>query len=161
MPLQHGTPTAATLCAYDAQNFPNLLYSSSQNSADTAGYAIKFTSPVVANGKVYISTGHDLYRVESAGRNRRLRYEVATPPFSFRRRTSQPQGKSLASREAFFLRAGRQRRVPASFRGKFYSGERHPHTETPPWPTTISETGSKRSTKPASSSAFARKSILF
>ncbi len=60
VPLQQGTPTAATLYAYDAQNFPNQLYSSSTNSADTAGYAIKFTSPVVANGKVYISTGHDL-----------------------------------------------------------------------------------------------------
>ena len=23
------------------------------------GYGIKFTSPIVANGKVYISTGHD------------------------------------------------------------------------------------------------------
>jgi uncharacterized protein YjdB len=59
IPLQQGTPTAATLYAYDAQNFPNQLYSSSTNSADTAGYGIKFTSPVVANGKVYISTGHD------------------------------------------------------------------------------------------------------
>jgi hypothetical protein len=61
VPLQQGTPTAATLYAYDAQNFPNVLYSSSNNSADTAGYAIKFTSPVAANGKVYISTGHDNY----------------------------------------------------------------------------------------------------
>lgn len=61
VPLQQGTPTAATLYAYDAQNFPNVLYSSNKNSGDTAGYAIKFTSPVVANGKVYISTGHDNY----------------------------------------------------------------------------------------------------
>ena len=61
VPLQEGTPTAATLYAYDADNFPNMLYNSSQNSADAAGYAIKFTSPVVANGKVYISTGHDNY----------------------------------------------------------------------------------------------------
>ncbi|MGC2637038.1 MAG: Ig-like domain-containing protein [Acidobacteriaceae bacterium] len=61
VPLQQGTPTAATLYAYDAQNFPNVLYSSANNSADTAGYAIKFTSPVVANGKVYMSTGHDNY----------------------------------------------------------------------------------------------------
>lgn len=60
VPLQQGTPTPATLYAYDADNFPNMLYNSSQNSGDAAGYSIKFTSPVVANGKVYISTGHDL-----------------------------------------------------------------------------------------------------
>ncbi len=59
VPLQQGTPTAATLYAYDAQNFPDQIYSSSTNSADVPGYGIKFTSPVVANGKVYISTGHD------------------------------------------------------------------------------------------------------
>ncbi|MGA8110300.1 MAG: hypothetical protein WB974_12735 [Acidobacteriaceae bacterium] len=61
-PLQNGvaTPTAATLRAYDADEFPNQLYNSSQNSGDTPGYGIKFTSPIVANGKVYISTGHDL-----------------------------------------------------------------------------------------------------
>jgi uncharacterized protein YjdB len=59
VPLQQGTPTSATLYAYDADNFPNELYSSANNSADAAGYAIKFTSPVVANGKVFISTGHD------------------------------------------------------------------------------------------------------
>ncbi|MGA8108214.1 MAG: hypothetical protein WB974_02195, partial [Acidobacteriaceae bacterium] len=58
-PLQEGTPTAATLRAYDADEFPNQLYNSSQNSGDAAGYGIKFTSPIVANGKVYISTGHD------------------------------------------------------------------------------------------------------
>ncbi|HEY6445567.1 MAG TPA: Ig-like domain-containing protein [Acidobacteriaceae bacterium] len=65
VPLQQGTPTAATLYAYDAQNFPNVLYSSSNHAADTAGYAVKFTSPVVANGKVYISTGHDNYTVSN------------------------------------------------------------------------------------------------
>ena len=59
VPLQQGTPTAATLYAFDAANFPNQLYSSAANSADTAGYAIKFTSPVVADGEVFISTGHD------------------------------------------------------------------------------------------------------
>jgi len=54
------TPTSATLRAFDAASYPNELYDSSQNSADVPGYGIKFTSPVVANGKVYISTGHDL-----------------------------------------------------------------------------------------------------
>ncbi|HEX4067623.1 MAG TPA: hypothetical protein VHZ09_16505 [Acidobacteriaceae bacterium] len=61
-PLQNGvnTPTSATLRAYDAAEFPNEIYNSSQNSTDTPGYGIKFTSPIVANGKVYISTGHNL-----------------------------------------------------------------------------------------------------
>ena len=53
-------PTSAILRAYDADMFPNELYNSATNSADAAGYGIKFTSPIVANGKVYISTGHDL-----------------------------------------------------------------------------------------------------
>jgi hypothetical protein len=58
-PLQTSTtPSNASLIAYD----PGLdaeLYSSTNNSADTPGYGIKFSSPMVANGKVYISTGHD------------------------------------------------------------------------------------------------------
>jgi hypothetical protein len=58
-PLGGASPTTATLRAYDAQNLGIELYDSSQ-SADTPGYGIKFTSPIVANGKVYISTGHDL-----------------------------------------------------------------------------------------------------
>jgi hypothetical protein len=59
-PLQSPQPTSATLYAYDATNLSNLLYSSSTHSGDIPGYGIKFTSPIVANGKVYISTGHDL-----------------------------------------------------------------------------------------------------
>ncbi|HEX6494752.1 MAG TPA: Ig-like domain-containing protein [Acidobacteriaceae bacterium] len=62
-PLGTSTPTNATLRAYDAANLSNALYSSSTNSADQPGYGIKFTSPIVANGKVYISTGHDLTTV--------------------------------------------------------------------------------------------------
>ncbi len=58
-----GGPTNATLRAYDAANL-NALYSST-NSGDIPGYGIKFTSPIVANGKVYISTGHDLTTVAS------------------------------------------------------------------------------------------------
>jgi hypothetical protein len=53
------TSTNATLRAYDASNLANELYNSSQNCADVPGYGIKFTSPIVANGKAYISTGHD------------------------------------------------------------------------------------------------------
>ncbi len=65
-PLQNGSgvaPTSATLLAYDASNYPTQLYSSTANSGDAPGYGIKFSSPVVANGKVYISTGTDLTTV--------------------------------------------------------------------------------------------------
>lgn len=65
-PLQNSSgvaPTRATLRAYDAGNFPFELYDSSVNSGDAPGYGIKFSSPVVANGKVYISTGHELTTV--------------------------------------------------------------------------------------------------
>jgi hypothetical protein len=58
-PIQSSAPTSATLRAYDAGNLSKELYSST-NSGDVPGYGIKFTSPIVANGKVYISTGHDL-----------------------------------------------------------------------------------------------------
>ncbi len=58
-----GTPSTATLRAYDAGNLGSQLYNSSDNGTDTPGYGLKFTSPVVANGKVYISTGHDLTTV--------------------------------------------------------------------------------------------------
>jgi hypothetical protein len=53
------TPSAAILRAYDAGNVSRLLYSSSQNPADVPGFGIKFTSPIVANGKVFIATAHD------------------------------------------------------------------------------------------------------
>jgi hypothetical protein len=63
LPLQNtgtGGTTNATLRAYDATDLATELYNSSTNPADLPGYGIKFTSPVVGNGKVYISTGHDL-----------------------------------------------------------------------------------------------------
>jgi hypothetical protein len=66
LPLQNtgsGGTTAATLRAYDATDLSTELYNSSADSADTPGYGIKFSSPVVGNGKVYISTGHDLTTV--------------------------------------------------------------------------------------------------
>ena len=50
----------ATLRAFDPNNLANELYDSNMNPSDMPGYGIKFTSPVVANGKVYISTGKDL-----------------------------------------------------------------------------------------------------
>jgi hypothetical protein len=62
LPLQSsatGAPTTATLRAFDPDNLATEYYDSNMNSADKPGYGIKFTSPIVANGKVYISTGHD------------------------------------------------------------------------------------------------------
>jgi hypothetical protein len=46
------------LRAYDAGSLAE-IYNRSDNSGDTAGFGIKFTSPIVANGKAYIGTGHD------------------------------------------------------------------------------------------------------
>jgi uncharacterized protein YjdB len=60
-------PTSAILRAFDAASYPNELYDSSQKAADVPGYGIKFTSPIVANGRVYISTGHDLPSTANPG----------------------------------------------------------------------------------------------
>lgn len=67
-PLQgtySATPTAATLYAYSADQYPTELYDSTQNPGDAPGYGIKFSSPVVANGKVYLSSGHDVTTANS------------------------------------------------------------------------------------------------
>ena len=53
------SPATAILRAYDAANIARLLYSSALNSADAPGFGIKFTEPIVANGKVFIATAHD------------------------------------------------------------------------------------------------------
>jgi hypothetical protein len=61
-PLQDSknpTPSSAVLRAYDATDLSKELYNSGMTNTDMAGYGIKLTSPIVANGKVFIGTGHD------------------------------------------------------------------------------------------------------
>lgn len=60
IPLGNSSPTIAVLRAFDPADLSNEFYNSDTNAADKPGYGIKFVPPIVANGKVYISTGKDL-----------------------------------------------------------------------------------------------------
>ena len=50
----------AVLRAYNASNLAQTLYSSSKLASDAAGNAVKFATPVIANGHVYVAGSHQL-----------------------------------------------------------------------------------------------------
>ncbi len=68
----------AILRAYDATNVSHLLWASNLQTTDTPGQAVKFTLPVVANGKVYLGTYNqlDVYGIKSGTQT------AATPTFT-------------------------------------------------------------------------------
>jgi len=59
--MQRSSSSPATLHAYDTDNLNNELYNSNQaGSRDTLNAASKFTVPVIADGKVFITSSNQL-----------------------------------------------------------------------------------------------------
>jgi hypothetical protein len=75
-----GGSNCQVLYAYDATNLANMLYNSSQaaNNADVPGGAVKFATPIIANGKVYVGSQ---FKVSAYGTISRTP-TAATPTFS-------------------------------------------------------------------------------
>jgi hypothetical protein len=76
-----GSSNCQVLYAYDATNLANMLYNSSQaaNSRDVPGGAVKFATPIIANGKVYVGSQ---FAISAYGTSGSTPPTAAMPTFS-------------------------------------------------------------------------------